>query len=64
MLLLSPLLKLDLFGASLPGFSLAGEEKVRTHIGGLVSFVIAYTTLLFGLLKLNHLLTKHNPQVN
>ena len=37
---------------------------MRTYCGGCVSLVIMYVTLLFALLKLQHLLSKHNPTVN
>ena len=58
------LLTLDMFGAPLPTFNLKGEEKVRTHCGGCTSLIIIYVTFLFATLKLQHLLSKHNPTVN
>ena len=58
------LLTLDMFGAQLPTFNLKGEEKVRTHCGGCTSLIIIYVTFLFATLKLQHLLSKHNPTVN
>ena len=58
------LLTLDMFSAPLPVFNLKGRESVRTYCGGCVSLVIMYVTFLFALLKLQHLLSKHNPTVN
>lgn len=58
------LLSLDLFGAPAPTFNIRGESEVRTFCGGIVSSVIITVTILFALLKLQHLLSKHNPSVN
>ena len=62
--LLEPLKKLDIFGQPLPQANLGGQEKVRTHIGGFVSLLFANITFLFAILKLQHLMSKHNPSVN
>ena len=37
---------------------------MRTHCGGCVSLVIMYLTFIFATLKLQHLMSKHNPSVN
>ena len=58
------LLTLDMFGTPLPSFNIQGEDQVRTHCGGCVSLLIMYVTFLFATLKLQHLLSKHNPSVN
>ena len=58
------LLTLDQFGAPLPGFNVHGEDSVRTYCGGLVSLLIMLLAFLFATLKLQHLLSKHNPSVN
>ena len=58
------LLTLDMFGAPLPAFNLNGKEKVRTYGGGCMSLSIIYVTFLYATLKLQHLLSKHNPSVN
>ena len=58
------LLTLDMFGAPLPSFNLKGKEKVRTYGGGCMSLSIIYVTFLYATLKLQHLLSKHNPSVN
>ena len=58
------LLSLDLFGAPAPTFNISGEGEVRTFCGGIVSSVIITVTMLFSLLKLQHLMSKHNPSIN
>ena len=56
--------KLDIFGARIPSFRMDGKSKVKSHLGGCLTFVIFFTTLCFGALKLQTLLTLHNPQIN
>ena len=56
--------KFDLFAAPLPGFNIAGETTVKSNTGGFVSISILSVTLLFALLKLEDLLTKHNPLIS
>lgn len=56
--------KFDLFAATLPGFNIGGKTTVQSNTGGLVSISILSVTLLFALLKLEDLLTKHNPLVS
>jgi len=58
------LLTMDMFGAPLPTFNVRGEESVRTYTGGFVSIIIIYVAFLFASLKLQHLMSKHNPSVN
>ena len=58
------LLNMDMFGEPLPGFNIEGRREVRTYLGGFVSFVIIYILFMFSVLKLQHLLSKHNPVVN
>ena len=45
-------------------FNIKGQSKVRTHCGGCVSLAIIFTTITFAMVKLGHLLEKHNPTVN
>ena len=58
------LLTLDMFRQPLPAFNIEGEGHIRTYCGGCVSLIIIYVLVLFAVLKLQHLLSKHNPQVN
>ena len=55
---------LDMFSEPLPAFNIEGHREVRTHCGGCVSLIIMYVLFLFAVLKLQHLLSKHNPSVN
>mmetsp|Transcript_31687 Transcript_31687/g.41960 ORF Transcript_31687/g.41960 Transcript_31687/m.41960 type:complete len:159 (-) Transcript_31687:1820-2296(-) len=45
-------------------FKVRGEDSVRTYSGGCLSLIIMYITFLFAALKLEHLMTRHNPAVN
>ena len=59
----SRLQSFDFFGKQVPTFSLGGETKVNTKLGGLVSLIIMYTTLLFALLKWKHMQEYKNPNI-
>lgn len=54
---------MDIFGAPAPSFNIRGEAKVRTNCGGVVTSAILSVTLLFSIVKFQHLITKHNPAV-
>ena len=58
------LLTLDMYKEPLPSFNIDGLTHVRTHCGGLVSLIIILILFMFSVLKFDHLLSKHNPQVN
>ena len=49
-------LDLDIFGAPVPSFKISGHTTVRTKLGSFASIMIFALTLIFGLLKLQHLL--------
>ena len=55
---------LDLFGAQVPAFNVRGRNTVSTHCGGCMSLAIMYITFVFATLKLQHLISHHNPSVN
>ena len=55
--------KFDLFSHTLPSFNIHGDHKVRTSLGGMLSLMTIFTTILFSLLKLQHLLEKKNPSI-
>ena len=57
------LLEADLFPAPIPQFNSRGEEAVKTYFGGLISLIIKYLFILFALVKFEHLMTRHNPQI-
>ena len=56
--------KLDLFGASVPGLNIKGEQKVNSVCGGLASFVVLSLTTMYAILKLKYLLENKNPEVH
>ena len=58
------LLTADMFPRPIPAFNISGETEVRTHLGGCISIAIMYVTFIFATLKLQHLLSRHNPSVN
>ena len=58
------LLTSDMFARPIPAFNISGETEVRTHFGGCISIAIIYVTFIFATLKLQHLLSRHNPSVN
>ena len=53
-----------MFSKPLPMFNIKGQSSVRTHCGGCLSILIIITAIAFALVKLDHLLEKHNPTVN
>lgn len=58
------LAKGDSFSKKVPGFNIRGENRVATYIGGLATLWIFSTVLFYGLIKIIHLLTRHNPLIN
>ena len=54
----------DFYGAPLPSFNIKGEDSIKSNCGGCVSLVIMYVTFIFAILKLQHLLDRHNPIIN
>ena len=40
-----------------------GRESVHTYCGSLTSIVVMIILLLFAVIKLNHLMSKHNPNI-
>ena len=58
------LLTMDMFSEPLHTFNIKGQSDVRTHSGGCLSMLIIITAIAFALVKLDHLLARHNPTVN
>ena len=52
---------MDIFGAPLPTFNLAGQTIVKTATGGVISFIVFVVFFVYGTLKLTHLINKYNP---
>ena len=57
------LLKLDMFGASLPSFNLGRQKTTKTSIGAVISMVVMFMTFGFALLKLQRLLLRKRPDL-
>ena len=55
---------LDVFSNSLPSFNIDGKTKVNTWMGAVCSIIIFILTSAFGLLKLQHLVTRRNPAMS
>ena len=54
---------LDHYGRSLPVFNLRGQTKIHTYCGSLTSLSVYIIMLLFAVIKFNHLVAKHNPNI-
>ena len=53
----------DMFGAPVPNLNVHGQAEVKTSCGACFSLVIFTLTLLFGMLKLQHLALHKNPSI-
>ena len=62
--MLKVLKSVDMFGASVPKVNIRGRGEVKTVCGACVSIGILCITLLFGILKLEHLITHKNPTIS
>ena len=58
------LLRTDIFWQNMPTFNVRGKEKVSTPFGGILTLSLLSILVLYGLLKLKHLLTRFNPNVS
>lgn len=54
----------DMFAIHIPNFTLAGQTKFQTYAGGVVSMVLSIVVFTFALLKLEHMISRKNPNVN
>ena len=57
------LIEADMFPAQIPQFNIKGKDTIRTYCGGLISLIINYLFFLFAMIKFEHLITRHNPQI-
>ena len=55
--------ELDLFGETVPTFNMGGKTEIKTFPGALFSITIVYLTIMFGTLKIQHLVERKNPQI-
>ena len=56
--------KVDFFGHSVPQLNIGGESSIKTPLGSLLSFSILIVTMMFGILKLEQLILRKNPNLN
>ena len=50
-----------MFGVEALGLNMKGQAKVRTFVGSFLSLSVLTLTMLFALLKLQHLIERKNP---
>ena len=55
---------IDLFPRPMPSFNVRGRTAVSSYFGALLSFAIFFVMLIYGALKMIHLLSKHNPNLS
>ena len=53
----------DMFGKTLPTFNMHGKTKKQTIVGACCSILILILTFIFGILKLEHMITRKNPMM-
>ena len=56
--------KMDMFGVALPAFNIRGTTETNTVFGGVASFVMLSIFFIYSTIKLEHLLSKYNPDVS
>ena len=61
--MLAILKELDSFDRKVPSFTLNGLSRVRTWTGVLVTVAIAAISILYGIIKFEHLVLRRNPAV-
>ena len=61
--MLAFLKSVDMFGAPVPNFNMRGRTEVKTSCGACTSMVIFTLTLLFGIIKMEHLALRKNPSI-
>ena len=59
-----PFLKMDKFGGNLNGFTVGGKRKVQTLIGGLITFFISGSALVYATLKFQQMVLHENSSIN
>ena len=56
--------KLDMFGKPIPQFNIAGEDKIQTSLGTVLSIVTIILTFAYGILQLQYLIDHKSPSVD
>ena len=52
-----------MFGAPLPTFNLKGKNTVHTVSGGIMTFLVILVMLIYGSIKMFHLVSRDNPNI-
>ena len=55
---------MDAFGLTLPSFNIRGNDRHNSIAGGVFSIVLYMTLMVYGIIKLYHLASKHNPNIS
>ena len=55
--------ELDLFGQPVPAFNISGKTQVKTAVGSIFSICLLSLTFAFGLIKLQAMIDRKNPQI-
>ena len=53
-----------MFGQPIPAFNIKGKDKVKTLIGGILSYIIISVTLGYAINLIPDLILKTNPIIN
>ena len=61
---MTALSSIDIYKRRMPMFNLRGKESVGSFCGGICTLMVLTVLLIFGVIKLNHLLSKYNPNVS
>lgn len=54
----------DMFSSPLPAFNINGKDSVKTSIGGFMSLIFGYITLIFAINKFQDMAERKNPNIN
>ena len=53
----------DQFGQPIPSFTLKGQETTKTGLGACLSLMMTILVLSYAIVKFNHLVIHHNPNI-
>ena len=61
--MLKKIKNIDFFGAPVPTFNIGGKTNVPTWLGSIISILILGMTFMFGLIKIEHMAIRKNPEI-
>ena len=53
----------DIFGKEIQSFNIGGFSTIKSLIGSLTSILVLILLTMYSLLKLEHLISQHNPLI-